>query len=81
MKESVIFQEIDATAEARGFQLGLQKEKAFVLRLLNRRVGNISPSLKAAVEALPIEQIESLGEALLDFKSEQDLKIWLQNHA
>lgn len=81
MKESVIFQEIDATAEARGFQLGLQKEKALVLRQLDRQVGQISPSLKAAVEALPFEKIDALGEALLDFSSEKDLQSWLQGNA
>lgn len=81
MKESVIFQEIDATAEARGFQLGIQKEKALVLRLLDRRVGTISPSIKADVETLPIEKIEALGEALLDFSSERDLESWLQSNS
>ncbi|MHC5832021.1 MAG: DUF4351 domain-containing protein, partial [Nostoc sp.] len=30
------------------------------------------------IETLPLEQLENLGEALLDFTSMTDLQIWLE---
>ena len=74
MRESVIYQEI----KAEGREEGRQEEGAtLVLRLLNRRLGEIPPSLQMQIRALPIEQLEELGEALLDFESEADLVHWL----
>jgi Domain of unknown function (DUF4351) len=40
-------------------------------------VGNISPNLLAKIEALPVEQVESLGEDLLDFTLIANLEQWL----
>ena len=37
--------------------------------------------MKAQVSALPAEQLEALGEALLDFSSEHDLVAWLDARA
>ena len=68
------------------FQVGLQEGRAeegrsFVLRLLNRRVGTIAPELKIKIETLTIEQLEDLGEALLDFATIADLEAWLDHLA
>ena len=72
MKESVIYQEI--------WSEGLQEGEAnLVLRLLNRRIGSISPELSPKIRNLDLEQLENLGEALLDFQSLQDLEQWLEN--
>jgi predicted transposase YdaD len=72
MKESVIYQEI--------WSEGLQEGEAnLVLRLLNRRIGSISPELSPKIRSLSLEQLENLGEALLDFQSLQDLEQWLEN--
>ena len=51
-----------------------------IIRQLNRRIGEISPLLIAQVQKLPIEQIESLGEALLDFNKLDDLETWLNQN-
>ena len=51
-----------------------------IIRLLNRRIGEISPLLIAQIQKLPIEQIESLGEALLDFSKLDDLETWLNQN-
>ena len=48
-----------------------------VLRLLRRRFGLAASSSEEAVRALTLEQLESLGEALLDFRSPDDLSAWL----
>ncbi|MBW4423868.1 MAG: DUF4351 domain-containing protein [Nostoc desertorum CM1-VF14] len=67
MKESVIYQDI------------VQKE-AFKLisRLLKRRFGDIDGSLVEQVRNLSAEQLENLGEALLDFSELADLVVWLE---
>jgi hypothetical protein len=56
---------------------GQQQEKAFVLRLLARKLGNLKAEIQIRVNSLTIEQVESLGEALLDFNSFGDLLVWL----
>jgi Domain of unknown function (DUF4351) len=62
-----------------GLQLGRQDgEQSLILRQLTRRVGIISSETRSQVEALSLEQLESLGEALLDFSSASDLELWLR---
>ena len=53
-------------------------ERTIVLRLLNRRVGNIPDALLSQIQGLSVEQLEALGDALLDFSSLADLEGWLQ---
>ncbi len=61
-----------------GLQQGMQREGAnLVLRLLNRRLGLVSPTVEQQIRQLPVEQLEDLGVALLDFESEADLLNWL----
>ncbi|MGB8702079.1 MAG: DUF4351 domain-containing protein [Thermosynechococcaceae cyanobacterium] len=55
-------------------------EQDLILRLLTRRIGNVSPNLQSQIQALSLMQLESLGEALLDFSEPADLTHWLQNH-
>jgi predicted transposase YdaD len=57
----------------------IQGERSLILRLLSRRVGILSSEVRSQVESLPLEQLESLGEALLDFSSAADLDEWLQS--
>ncbi|GAL95664.1 hypothetical protein N44_04520 [Microcystis aeruginosa NIES-44] len=72
MKESVIYQEIKGEGRQEG-------EANLVLRLLNRRIGGISAELSANIPSLSLENLENLGEALLDFQSVEDLEQWLEN--
>ncbi|WP_309743841.1 Rpn family recombination-promoting nuclease/putative transposase [Chamaesiphon sp. OTE_20_metabat_361] len=59
-------------------QEGRQQEaQALILRLLNRRVGNVSPAVETSIKALPLLRLEDLGEALLDFSQMGDLMSWL----
>jgi len=53
-------------------------EQRLIIRLLNRRVGEIDSSLIQKVQELPVEKLEELGEALLDFTSVTDLETWLK---
>ncbi|NET60816.1 MAG: DUF4351 domain-containing protein [Symploca sp. SIO2E6] len=55
-------------------------ERSLVLRLLNRRVGSLPQPLQDQIEQLPLEALEELGEALLDFAEMDDLVQWLQEY-
>ena len=70
MRESTMYQSI--LREGR-----TAREKALILKLLTRKLGNLSPEVTAKVSALSLEKLESLGEALLDFTSIADLETWL----
>ncbi len=64
----------------RGVHQGRQQEAAeLVLRQLARRVGSVTPAQESAIRNLPLEQIEALGEALLDFRKKSDLAGWLES--
>jgi predicted transposase YdaD len=78
MRESVFYQEIEAQGERRGLERGRQEEAAaLILRQLTRRPGNLPNTLRAQVEQLPLPELETLGEALLDFQTLADLETWL----
>ncbi|AFZ04211.1 DUF4351 domain-containing protein [Calothrix sp. PCC 6303] len=69
MQESVIYQDI------------LQKgEERTIIRQLNRRFGEIDLSLIDQIKLLPIEKLDTLAEALLDFSALSDLVAWLEQN-
>ncbi len=53
---------------------------AVALRLLNRRCGALSEATTARIQALPLQQLEALTDALLDFSGPADLAVWLAQH-
>ncbi len=55
----------------------LEGEANMVLRQLNRRLGQVSPSVEEQIRQLSIEQLEDLGVALLEFQEEAELLQWL----
>jgi predicted transposase YdaD len=65
----------------RGIQEGLEQERSLILRQLSRRVGTLSSEIRSQVESLSLDQLESLGEALLDFSGSSDLELWLRSHS
>ena len=77
LQETRVYQEIKQEGIQEGEQRGLEREKSLVFRLLNRRVGELSVEVRQQVESLSLEQLENLGEALLDFSSMADLDAWL----
>ncbi|MBD2437292.1 DUF4351 domain-containing protein [Nostoc sp. FACHB-110] len=56
-----------------------EEGQTLVLRLLNRKLGKISDVLLSQIQALSLEQIEALAEALLDFSAIADLETWLNS--
>ncbi len=75
--KSRAYQEIFGLGEARGEARG---EAKVTLRQLNRRCGSLSTDTTARIQALPLEQLEALAEALLDFTGPADLDAWLAAH-
>jgi predicted transposase YdaD len=67
--------------EARGRLEGEARGEAkLALRLLNRRCGPLSEPTTDRIQALPLEQLETLTDALLDFSGPADLAAWLAEH-
>ncbi len=74
LKETRVYQEI----KEEGREEGEQRERSLILRQLQRRVGELAQEVRERVETLCLEQLENLGEALLDFTSVVDLQAWLE---
>lgn len=77
------------TGERIGYERGKQEgkqegkkegEQQLILKLLQRRVGELSPELQERIQSLSLNQLETLGEALLDFTAMEDLLNWLQTN-
>ena len=84
--QSRAYREIFGQGEARGIAEGeargrAEEAAAMSLRLLNRRCGPLSEATTDRIKALPLEQLEALAEALLDFSGPADLATWLAANA
>ena len=77
MQESVIYQDIMKQGVEQGVQQG---QASLILRLLKRRIGQIESREETRITELSVEQLEALGDALLDFSSREDLIAWLANN-
>jgi predicted transposase/invertase (TIGR01784 family) len=80
LQQTRVYREAKAEGRAEGLEVGIQQERALVIKQLNRKLGNLSPQVQTRVSALSIERVESLGEALLDFTSMTDLEAWLSQN-
>jgi hypothetical protein len=84
--QSVAYKEIFGQGRLEGQREGRQEgmregrqegELDLALRQLRRRCGDLTPEQVARVRALPLERLEELAEALLDFQGAADLDTWL----
>ncbi|WPL19873.1 hypothetical protein Thiowin_05020 [Thiorhodovibrio winogradskyi] len=66
-----------ASLEAVREQGKAEGELGLVLRLLDKRLGGLTPALAAHIRQLVSGQLNALGEALLDFGQERDVWAWL----
>ena len=70
--------ELTTSWKEKGVQEGRQEESPrLVQRQLPRRCGALPAEVEARLRKLSLEQLESLAEALLDFRSLTDLTDWL----
>ncbi len=84
IKQTRVYQEAKQEGKQEGRQEGKQegrKDEAInlLLRMLSKRFGKLSDSYIQNLNSLNIEQLEKLGESLLDFTDINDLEIWLQS--
>lgn len=81
LEESRVYREAKEEGRVEGVVQGQQQEAVnLLLRLLRRRVGNLSDELTQRISNLPLSVLEDLSEALLDFSSLNDLLTWLKAH-
>lgn len=71
LKQTRVYQEIKQEGRQEG-------EQSLILRQLTRRVGELPDNVRSRIDNLALEQLENLGEALLDFRSIEDLEVWLR---
>jgi predicted transposase YdaD len=78
------------SVERIGYDRGLQEReeggairqaRSLLLRQLNRKLGSIPDQTFTQINTLSIAQLDSLGDALLDFESMTDLTTWLDNQS
>ncbi|MBI3653396.1 MAG: DUF4351 domain-containing protein, partial [Acidobacteria bacterium] len=84
-KKGEVMPTIAETLRKEGIQIGLRQGRqegttALTLRLLHKRFGTLDKRTQAQIKGLSLEQLEDLGEALLDFQAPQDLVKWLKAH-
>ena len=83
LQDTRFFQEISAEERKVGEIIGKQEECIkLVSRLLKRKFG-VLPELETILQnfpTYPLEKLEDLADALLDFKAIADLEVWLVNH-
>ena len=80
--QSRFYQEVLQIGQEEGRQIGQEEgrqkgEADLVIRLLTRRCGVLTSEQAEKIGKLEIEQLEALGEALLDFTGISDLVDWL----
>jgi predicted transposase YdaD len=78
LSETRFYKDVLQKGLEQGLEQGLQREVGLVLRLLQRRCGVLSIDRQELVRSLTIAQLESLGDALLDFNGMADLEGWFQ---
>jgi len=61
-----------------GIQQGIKEgQLALIMRQLQRRVGQVSPEIESRIGSLSVEQLENLGDALMNFNNVSDLTDFL----
>ncbi|HAT13765.1 MAG TPA: transposase [Microcoleaceae bacterium UBA11344] len=84
LEKREMFFEDQRGAVIKGIQEGrqeglIQGQTALILRQIARRTGEISPEIQTRIQQLSPEQLDDLGEILLDFTSQEDLIAWLES--
>jgi len=59
----------------------LEGECEMAQRQLRRRCGTLSSAQEDGIRALPLQQLEALCDALLDFQGADDLQAWLSRES
>ena len=79
LQDTRFYQEVSAEGE----QIGEQKECIKLLSRQLRRKFGVQPELETILQSFPtypLEKLEDLADALLDFNAMSDLETWLADH-
>jgi predicted transposase YdaD len=80
IKQTRVYQEAKQEGREEGREEGRQNgEMVLLIRQLSKRFGKLKDIYIENIKGLNIEQLEKLGEALLDFTDINDLKTWLES--
>ena len=87
LKQTRFYQEVSAEGREEGELIGKQEGKQeecikLLSRLLRRKFG-VQPPLESVLQDFPnypLEKLEDLADALLDFNAMSDLETWLVEH-
>ena len=78
MNLSPLYLEQIDIATQKGKDIGRNEEgKSLMIRMLTRKLGKLDPNSIDSINNLNLGSIESLGDALLDFNTADDLTAWL----
>jgi len=77
-KQELWIQDQQIAIEIAREQVTKTAQLSLILRQLVRRLGTIQPETENSIRQLSVEELENLGEAVLDFKHPSDLTVWLQ---
>lgn len=80
-KQELWIQDQQIAIEIAREQVTKTAQLSLILRQLVRRLGTIQPETENCIRQLSVEELENLGEAVLDFKHPSDLTVWLQANA
>lgn len=80
-KQELWIQDQQIAIEIAREQVTKTAQLSLILRQLVRRLGTIQPETENCIRQLSVEELENLGEAVLDFKHPSDLTAWLQANA
>jgi predicted transposase YdaD len=78
LSETRFYQDVLQKGREQEREQGVQREVDLVLRRLERRCGVLGIDDRDLVRSLTITQLESLGDALLDFNGMADLEVWFE---
>jgi hypothetical protein len=76
LKQQEQIMELTTSWKEEGLQQGQVKT---ILRLLNRKLGFLSPEITSQISTLDSERLDELTEALLDFPTQNELIEWLNS--
>lgn len=79
VEEPRFFKDLRQIERQEGIQEGRREgQAALVIRLLTKRFEEVPEAVSNHIQNLSVSDLESLGEAILDFSSLAQLQDWLQ---
>ena len=73
------FLDMEQATRDEGIAIGQERgARSLVSRMLQRQFGALPAGVQLAIEGLSYDQVDRLGEELLDFRDLADLQQWIE---